>query len=253
MRQVEAYPVLTPAREYVLGLLSSNGDVYARNRLVMCNQRYIVKMACAFASSHPGVDVEDLIAEANIGLLNAASSFNPRQGVRFLSYAKKWILHSISRYLYEESGAIRFPQHQAEAMRKIRAAVADGTKSPEEIASVTGIQVSDVTMLLGYLSPVVSLDAPVNESCECVLGDLILPPDCRYETETERLVLKDILSRIPERYRDVLMDHFGVCGRPQQSLATIAARLKVSKEAVRKMKDKALAECRRSAYCLILY
>ena len=246
-QQVEAHPVLSPEKEYVLGLLACSGDIDARNRLVLCNQRYIVKMACDYAAKHSGVDAEDIIAEANIGMLNAASSYDPRNGVRFLSYAKKWIIHSVARYLYEEAGAIRFPRHQADALRKIRTAVADGASTVDEISRTTGISTDDVKMLSGYLMPVVSLDTPVEGADGCVLGDLILPPDRKFEKSTEQIVLRDILAKLPEKYRDVLMRHFGVFGRPQESLAKIAARLKVSKEAVRKIKDKALAECRRCA------
>lgn len=248
MRQVESYPVLTQEREYVLGLLANAGDVNARNRLVLCNQRAIIKMANSYASKHPGIEAEDVIAEANIGLLQAASSFDPRSGVRFLTYARKFVLRSVVRYLFEDAGLIRYPQHQAEKMQKIRAAVAEGARRPAEIAEASGVGIEDVKMLIGYLSPISSLDTPVGEGEDsCVLGDLILSTDRLYEYAIEQIVLRDILAKIPPKSRDLLVRHYGVFGHKAESLASIARRHHVSREYMRRLKDKALMECRRSA------
>jgi RNA polymerase sigma factor (sigma-70 family) len=246
VRQVDGYPVLTPEREYVLGLLACKGDIDARNRLVLCNQRAIIRMANEFVARHPSIEAGDIIAEANIGLLQAASSFDPRNGVMFLAYARKFIVHSVMRYLYEDAGTIRFPRHQAEMLNRIRKAVADGAKTPHEISDATKISPEDVNRLIGYLSPAISLDAPVGDG-EGVMGDIILPPDRRYEDAVEQVVLRDILDRIPGNLREVLVRHYGVFGRPQESLQQIARRMKVSKEYVRKLKDKALQKCRRCA------
>ena len=245
---MEAHPVLTPEREYVLGLLANAGDVNARNRLVLCNQRALIKMANAYVAKHPGIEAEDIIAEGNIGLLNAASTFDPRGGVRFLSYARKFVLRSIVRYLFEDAGLIRYPQHQAEKMHRIRAAIAEGARTPAEIADASKICVEDVKMLMGYLMPVISLDTPVGEGDDsCVFGDLILTTDKAYEYSIEQLALRDILAKISPKSRDLLIRHYGVFGRRPESLASIARRLHVSREYMRRMKDKALRECRRSA------
>lgn len=247
MRQVEKYPVLSQEEEYMLGRKSLAGDVAARNRLVMHNQRYLISLVNEYARKCPSADFDDLLAEGNIGLIRAAQLYDPTKGVRFISYAKNWILQALSRYTYEMSGAVRLPQHQGENMRKIRQAVSDGLTDPTDVSLATGVCVEDVKTLMMHMSPVLSLDAPVCADDDTPLGDLVPDRSSEFSQNIERMVLTEILSRIPERHSDVLKRRYGVFGLPEETLQDLAREYGCTKERVRQIEKRALQECRDSA------
>lgn len=245
MAQVTKHPVLDQAQEYKLGLRARAGDQSARDKLVLANQRYVIGMACSYAEKHADVELEDLIAEGNIGLIRASQLYDPTKGVRFVTYAKNWILQAVSRYIYESCGAIRFPQHQAEYMRKIAGAVESGCRSTEEIAQATQISLKDVELLMHYLTPVLSLDAPVEvEGVEASFGDLVSQDDDGFDKGIEKIALRQILDRIPQRHREVLERNYGVFGLKEESVGQLAERFGISTERIRQIRNKALQECR---------
>ena len=70
----------------------------ARNRLVEANlglDRYIAYPL----SKKAGVDPDDLIQAGSLGLMRAAEKFDPDRGVRFSTYACRWIKQAIGRAL----------------------------------------------------------------------------------------------------------------------------------------------------------
>ncbi len=229
-----SFPVLKAEEEYVLGLLTQNGNIEARNLLVMCNQRAIIKMASEYTKRYPGVEMEDLVAEANIGLINAASHFDPRKGVRFLSYAKPWVIQSVVRCICEDAGIIKLPQHQAERLHKIRLALANGCESIDEISTCACIGKNSVRRLMGLISPVMSL------------SDEIPAPDC-FEEVLDRIAIEEILGKLPERHREILVRYYGLEDKPREDMAEMARRMKVSRQFVHKLKDFALKEAKRRA------
>src|SRR5438128_2703881 len=57
----------------------------ARAALVRANLRFAFSIAKRY--QHRGVSLEDLVGEANAGLLHAAEKYDPDVGVNFISYA----------------------------------------------------------------------------------------------------------------------------------------------------------------------
>lgn len=91
------HDLLTAEREAELGRRALSGDIEARNALVMHNQRFLLKTVTEFHSRHNNLDFDDLVSEANIGLMRAAEKYDPATGNRFLTYARYWILQSLTR------------------------------------------------------------------------------------------------------------------------------------------------------------
>jgi RNA polymerase primary sigma factor len=100
LKDISKYPQLTPAQEHDLGVLARSGDQNALRRLVESNLRFVVSLAKKYSRS--GFPMHELINEGNMGLIEAASRFDPERGVRFVTYAGWWvrqaILAAIARY-----------------------------------------------------------------------------------------------------------------------------------------------------------
>src|SRR5450755_529279 len=86
LEEIRRTPLLKAEDERALARrLIRDNDPAARDTLLRSNLRFVVKIAHRYAQR--GVDLQDLIAEGNIGLLRAIERFNPELNVRLTSYA----------------------------------------------------------------------------------------------------------------------------------------------------------------------
>src|SRR5207302_7105119 len=96
-RQLEETPLLSAVEERELAERIAGGDAQARNHLVRANLRLVVTVARGYRGR--GVDLLDLIAEGNLGLLRAAEKFDPSRKTRFSTYAVFWVKQAMRRAL----------------------------------------------------------------------------------------------------------------------------------------------------------
>ena len=114
-REVNKHPVLDREEEQRIAReFLETGDRELRDRLVVANLRYALKVAGHFHRAYH-LPLEDLIQEANLGLLHAVSKFDPRRNIRLVSYASWWIRTYLNRYARDQGGAVRLPEHYAAA------------------------------------------------------------------------------------------------------------------------------------------
>jgi RNA polymerase sigma factor (sigma-70 family) len=73
------------------------GDIEARDTLILTNQRLVAKVAAQYRGR--GVEFEDLVSEGTLGLIEAIDKFNPHEGHKFSTYAIPWIRSYIQRAL----------------------------------------------------------------------------------------------------------------------------------------------------------
>lgn len=101
LREIATFPSLTKDDEQLLGhQIQSHGDQVAIGRLVQANLRMVVGYAKRFRRL--GVPLLDLIHEGNLGLIEAARRFDPRQS-DFQTAAMWWIRQAMM-HLLSESG-----------------------------------------------------------------------------------------------------------------------------------------------------
>jgi len=228
--------------------MALSGDIEARNTLVMSNQRFLLKTVAEFHSRHTHLDFDDLVSEANIGLMRAADKFDPSTGNRFVTYCRYWILQSLTRFANQQSVAVRLPEHRAEELKKIRNAVIEsGSMDPQALSISTGIETESVRMLLPYILGTISLDAkartPDGDEGES-LADLLLSVSVDYLEGLRASELWNVLQQLPERQREVLMHRFGAFGRKKMTLQELADMYGITRERVRQIESKAIAMCR---------
>jgi RNA polymerase sigma-32 factor len=80
---------LSSEEERELARRYKEGDIAAGQRLVAANVRFAVKVAGEYLAS--GMAMQDLVQEANVGMMRALGHFDPDKGIRFISYAIWWI------------------------------------------------------------------------------------------------------------------------------------------------------------------
>jgi RNA polymerase primary sigma factor len=180
---------LSVAEEGQLILDIQRGDASATHALVKANLKFVVKVANRHRGQ--GVPLDDLIQEGNIGLLEAAQAFQPRNGQRFINYAQLWIRKRINETVAKTGRIVRLPHNQEYEIFKSK-------RKGEEVEAPTRV----------------SIDKPVGEDGDTTLGDLILTTGSEVEFAMEmdsiRFKVKQALTVLKERDRGIIMDYFGI-------------------------------------------
>src|SRR5262249_39598756 len=109
LREIALTPLLSAEQEKELARRVGWGDRAARDQLVRANLRLVVRVARLYAGR--GLDLPDLIAEGNLGLLRAAECFDPSRQTRFSTYAVYWVKQTIRRALCCTARTVRLPAH----------------------------------------------------------------------------------------------------------------------------------------------
>jgi RNA polymerase nonessential primary-like sigma factor len=250
LQEIGHNPLLTAEEEVSLGLKIQQGDLAARNRLVECNLRLVVRIARRYQRQHT-LPLLDLIEEGNLGLIRAAELFDPARGFRFSTYATWWIREGIERGIMSQSRVVRLPIHiiknLSAVLRSSRqiAQTMQGDPRVEEVAQVMGKSVAYVKDCLQQDRRVVSLDAPSRwEGGPSLAQTLVDADQAGLETSLEeqdvQRQIQRALLRLDIRHRTVLIRRFGMDGEEGETLSAISKELGVSHERVRQLQEEAL-------------
>lgn len=119
-RLYSVQPLPLEEEERLAGMIAS-GDNAALEKLVRHNLRFVVSVVKETPAWHHGaVPFEDLIAMGNEALIRAAKKWTPKNGARFATYAKPFILKGVRRALDNEWSLIRVPVNVAEEIRRMK-------------------------------------------------------------------------------------------------------------------------------------
>jgi RNA polymerase primary sigma factor len=205
------------------------------------NLRFVITVAKQYQNQ--GMELGDLIAEGNFGLMKAIKNFDWTKKLRFISYAVWWIKQSIIQSLNENSRTIRLPVNVVQDLQKAKK---ESQKNNTELDS-----------RFTSLPKVIDLDMNINEEGD-TLVDLIentnaVQPDESFNTaEILKEKLRGIMSILDERERLIVEDYFGLSGTPR-TLEDIGQDFKLTKERVRQIKEKALRKLRNESSVLFEY
>lgn len=197
LKEIGKYNVLTPEEEYNLAVLAQKGDLEAKNQLLLHNLKLVVSIASK--NIYSCVSLEDKIQEGNLGLITAIEKFDPTKGYKFSTYATWWIKQKITRSIGEQGNIIRKPVNYQEKKRKVNKYIEkieknkNITPSYEEIAKATGLNVSNVKLVLSLEKESISLNSTVGEEKDSKLEDFIAD-DCNYVLDLENEYLKKIIN-----------------------------------------------------------
>jgi RNA polymerase primary sigma factor len=249
---VGRYRLLSGPEELELARRIEQGDLEAKDRLVMHNLRLVVSIAGRYRQS-ASMSLLDLVQEGAIGLIRAAEKFDWRRGYRFSTYATLWVRQAISRALADKARAIRLPVAVEQRERKMSAARHRLTAqlgrepTPEEIAAAGDLPVSEVVELSQSPRVITSLDRPVGEQDDITFGELLpadeLDPGEAVHVELRRDQVLDAVATIAEPGQSVIRLRYGLdAGDEPRSYAEIGRVLRIDAERARRLEHRALEQ-----------
>jgi RNA polymerase primary sigma factor len=256
LHEINRTPLLTREQERDLAKRIKGGEKQALDQLVKANLRFVVSIAKQYANQ--GLSLEDLINEGNLGLIKAAHRFDEERGFKFISYAVWWIRQAMLQALAEHSRIVRLPLNRAGTLYRIgkvsRQLDQELGRSPsaEEIAARLKISTQEVQDTMVIANSHVSLDDPYSsEKDDTALVDYLTDDKAASPDEdTYAAALSDDLERalgtLSERERSILSMYFGLGGEEPMTLEDIGKRLRLTRERIRQIKEKAIQRLRHS-------
>jgi RNA polymerase primary sigma factor len=251
--EVDKIEMISPQEEAKLAGKIRQGDHAALQLLTKANLRFVISVAKQYKNQ--GLSLGDLINEGNLGLIIAARRFDETRGFKFISYAVWWIRQSIIAAIAEHSRIVRLPYSRVSQLGKVYTAYSKleqefGRKpSLEEIGTYLNIEPGQVSGLLAANSMSLSIDEPYGQDEEQNLMDTLpqdyTPTDDKLVNESVTYEVRRSLEFLNSRDREILTLYFGLEVFAPWSLEEIAKKLKITKEHVGRLKEKALQKLRK--------
>lgn len=247
LKDIRKIKVMTAERERELSEIICSGNCSLKQQqqieeeILHGNLRFVITIAKQYQNQ--GLELPDLIAEGNLGLMKAIKNFDWTKKLRFISYAVWWIRQSILQSLNENARTIRLPVNVVQELQK-----------EKKLLDQKGIELSEKFHNLPF---VVNLEQQINDDgdmlLDCLPNENSEAPDASFHTKD---VLKDklmgILNILDEREKAIIEDYFGLSGSTR-TLEDIGNDFNLTKERVRQIKEKALRKLRNESIILFEY
>ncbi len=221
--------------------------VKLRNEFIEKNMRLVISIGKRYRGF--SLPYEDLIQEGMFGLQRAIDLFDPERGFKFSTYSSWWIRAAIQRYCRDKGRVVRIPVHMQEAFEKYVAAKQDVDMGDIEIAELLGVSDKKVHALKSMQSvDYFSMDAKIGTGSGICLGDTLPSDGIEFRIADVNLdmeIVTSILEELPNRERYIIECRFGLNGKDEQTLQEIATEYEMSRERIRQLQVKAMAELRR--------
>jgi len=223
LQEISHFPILSPEEERALAEhYRDTQDVAAAHKLVTSHLRLVAKIAFRYRGY--GLPVAELIAEGNIGLMQAVKRFEPERGFRLATYAMWWIKAAIQEYVLRSWSLVKIGSSATQKrlffnLRKLKRKIDvahDREMTPEQVRDIAQrLEVSDadvIDMDQRMTASDVYLNTPVSGDGEEEKISLLAEPGDnqevvlanRQEANARHNLLNFALAKLEPRERDIL-------------------------------------------------
>jgi RNA polymerase primary sigma factor len=219
------------------------------------NLRLAISIAHKYRNK--GLPVNDLIQEANIGLMRALEKFDFRLGNRFSTYATWWIKQTVSRAISEQSRVIRIPVHMVNTIismnhvEQIFMQTHGREPNIKELAIALEIPTSRISAIRKMARQTISLQAPVGDSENgSILQDILASsnsgddPIQNISQEVLKEKVYEVLATLSEREQQIIIMRFGLMGYSPMTLVKVSEHFDLTRERIRQLEIKILEKLR---------
>ncbi|MBI5173116.1 MAG: RNA polymerase sigma factor RpoD/SigA [Candidatus Melainabacteria bacterium] len=257
MQEARKIPLITAEEEATLAFRArnvGNAAAAARTALIEANLRLVVSVAWRYV--RPGIELDDLVQEGNIGLMKAISRFDPSKGFRLSTYALWWIRLAIKRYIANYGRQIRLPVHKVRKAYQLNQALETLRRhGPEptlaELAAFLNLTVKSTGDLLRQMALPVSLQEPASQAgqedgdderelLDTIAADQSWEPTQKAETDDIAAALNAAMAKLNERETLILQHRFGLGEADFLTLEEIGNMFSITRERVRQIESAAL-------------
>ncbi len=256
LSEIRKFPMLEPQEEYMLARnWRETQDQDAAQKLVTSHLRLVAKIAMGYRGY--GLPVSELIAEGNIGMMQAVKRFDPERGFRLATYAMWWIRAAMQEYILHSWSLVKMGTTAAQKklffnLRRMKGkiqALEEGDLTPEHVTEISeALNVSEtevIQMNRRLLSPDNSLNAPMRAEGEGEWQDWLVDEEESQEIKLSKSdefkkrqsLLEEALQSLNQREQHIIKSR-----RLQDvplTLEELSQEYKISRERVRQIEVRA--------------
>lgn len=263
LAEIKRFPLLEAEEEYMLAKRwQEHQDPKAAEKLVASHLRLVAKIANGYRGY--GLPVVDLIAEGNVGLMQALRKFDPERGFRFSTYAMWWIRANIQEYILHSWSLVKIGTTAAQKklffnLRRLKAEMQTldepviSAQTIKDIAGELNVTEQEVIEMNKRLSGGdKSLNVPLKAEGVDQWQDWLIDEESNHdmkimerdESKQKNLLLETALKSLSER------DYYIIKARrltdPPSTLETLSTTLGVSRERVRQIEIRAFEKLQKA-------
>ena len=240
LANVHKYDLLTEEEIQELLRKYLDGDKKAYEQLMEGHLRYVVALARLFRNT--GVPFEDIVQEGILGLHEAIKKYRYWHNWKFSLFAQISIYSYLDQSLRRIQYHVKIYHRHIYLHRLIRQSCDDYVQREEMEPPFEFVEIKE-NVSPGVLEPIFNLPPD--------LQDIIVPkndwddvPDETFLADNEmmsgslRFELLYLIHTLPPRMCEILESHFGLNGKPEETLDIIGTRMNLTRERVRQIKEK---------------
>lgn len=263
LMEIRKFPLLKPDEEFMLAKAwREHGDLQAAHQLVTSHLRLVAKIAMGYRGY--GLPVGELIAEGNLGMMQAVKRFDPDKGFRLATYAMWWIRAAMQEYILHSWSMVKIGTTASQKklffnLRRLKnemQMIESGDLTPEQVRTIAtklDVPEHDVIDMNRRLSgPDHSLNATIGgdsesewqdwlrdegENQEIRLGD-------RQELAHRQRLLAKAMKDLNPRERDIIVAR-RLTDNPK-TLEDLSAKFAISRERVRQIEARAFEKLQKN-------
>ena len=267
LNEIKKFPMLSSEEEFMLAKAwVDHDDRKSAHRLVTSHLRLAAKIALGYRGY--GLQINEVVSEANVGLMQAVKRFDPDKGFRLATYAMWWIKASIQEYILRSWSLVKMGTTSAQKklffnLRKAKSRIGvmeDGELHPDNVKSIAeNLNVSQdevISMNRRMGGGDASLNVLVNNNNEGTLEwqDWIEDEDSdhaakfadKQELDSRRVLLKSALTSLNQRECEIITKRKLI--DDPLTLEELSNEYNVSRERIRQIEVRAFEKLQKKMY-----